>query len=218
MAFILIGQGINNPVPLQRLFPVVDVEETGEIAPKRAIDEAHHLQRKFEDDVLVAEQRMVGAARASAAYRAAGEVAVENLQAHQIMVSPVVTVTVDSTADEVLKLFQAQRFRHLPVVGGEDRDLLGMVSDRDLLRHYGGVTEAFRRTRPHGGEMPITDLMHSPVLTAAPETDVRYIARLFIERHIGAMPIVENGVLAGIITRSDLLGAVMRHFVLELWA
>ncbi|MBL1259021.1 MAG: hypothetical protein COB33_000650 [Thiotrichaceae bacterium] len=52
MAFILIGPGISNPVPLKRLFSHREVEETGEIAPKRAIDEAHHTQHKYEDDVL----------------------------------------------------------------------------------------------------------------------------------------------------------------------
>lgn len=218
MAFILIGQGINNPVPLQRLFPARDIEQIEEVAAKRAIDEAHRLQHEYEDDVLAAEQRMAGAARAASAYREAEEVAVENLQARQIMNSPVVSVTAETTADEVLQLFQAWRLRHLPVVSDETGGLIGMISDRDLLRHFGGITDEYRRTRPRGGELRVTDLMHSPVLTADPATDVRYIARLFVERHIGAMPIIENGALAGIITRNDLLGAVMRHFVLELWA
>ncbi len=56
------------------------------------------------------------------------------------------------------------------------------------------------------------------VLTASVDTDVRYIARLFAEQHIGAMPVAKEGELKGIITRSDLLGAVMRHYGLELWA
>ncbi len=214
MAFILIGPGISNPVPLQKLFPKREVEETAAIAPKREIDEAHHPQHKFEDDVLVAEQLMSGAARA--AYQAAEQVPVDKLLARQIMVSPVMTLTPEATVDEAMGLFRARDFRHLPVVENEAGGLIGMVSDRDLLRHLAGVASGQPPAR--GGESNVGKLMQSPVLTAGIETDVRYIARLFVERHIGAVPIVDGGQLVGIITRSDLLGSVMRHFVLELWA
>ena len=56
------------------------------------------------------------------------------------------------------------------------------------------------------------------VLTANVDADARYIARLFVEQRIGAMPVATDGVLQGIITRSDVLGAIMWHYVLELWA
>ena len=215
MAFILIGPGISNPVPLKKLFHNREVEETEEIAAKRAIDEAHHPQHKFEDDVLVAEQLMSGAARA--AYQAAEQVPlpVDKLMARQIMVSPVMTLTAETSVDEAMQFFGERNFRHLPVVDGAG-GLTGMVSDRDLLRYLAGVGATQPPVR--GGETPVSRLMQSPVLTAGIETDVRYIARLFVERHIGAVPIVDGGQLVGVITRSDLLGSVMRHFVLELWA
>ena len=213
MAFILIGPGISNPVPLKKLFPSRTVEETGEIAPKRAIDEAHHPQHKFEDDVLFAEQLMSGAARA--AYQAADHTAVDKLLARQIMVSPVMALTAETTVAEAMELFEARNFRHLPVLD-EAGDLIGMVSDRDLLRYLAGVDAA--QPPLHGGDTQVNTLMQSPLLTAGVETDVRYIARLFVERRIGAVPIVNEGQLVGIITRSDLLASVMRHFVLELWA
>jgi len=216
MAFILIGPGINNPVPLQRLFPARGVEEAEEIAPKRAIDEAHHPQHKFEDDVLTAEQVMGGAARD--AYQATKQLPQEKLLARQIMASPVLTLTPETTVDEAMTLFHARAFRHLPVVDGEVGRLLGMVSDRDLLHHLAGVTDDYRRGLPQSSVAPVSLLMKSPVLTASVDTDVRFIARLFVERHIGAVPIIDDGQLVGIITRSDLLGSVMRHFVLELWA
>lgn len=60
--------------------------------------------------------------------------------------------------------------------------------------------------------------MAPQVLTASIDTDVRHIARLFVEQHIGAMPIVKEEKLKGMITRSDVLGTVMRHYALELSA
>ena len=59
--------------------------------------------------------------------------------------------------------------------------------------------------------------MRSPVLTAVETTDVRLIARLFVEYHIGAVPVLAGHEIAGIITRSDVLRAVMLHYGLELW-
>lgn len=216
MAFILIGPGLNSSVPLQRLFPPREVEETEAIAPKRAIDEEHHAQHKFEDDALVAKQLMSGAARS--AYQSAEHVSMDKLLARQIMVSPVMTLTSETTVDEAMQLFRARGFHHVPVVANEAGGLLGMVSDGDLLHHLAGVSEDFRHQPPQSGATPVGPLMKSPVLTASVDTDVRYIARLFVERHIGAMPITDDGELVGIITRSDLLRSVMRHFVLELWA
>ncbi|MCF6322712.1 MAG: CBS domain-containing protein [Gammaproteobacteria bacterium] len=213
MAFILIGPGINNPVPLTKLFPYREVEETAAIAPKRAINEEHHPQHKFEDDVLVAEHLMSGVARA--AYQATEQLPVDKLMARQIMTSPVMTLTPATMVDEAMQLFSERNFRHLLVVD-ETGDLVGMVSDRDLLRYLAGIDRLQPPAR--GGATQVRTLMQSPVLTAGIETDVRYIARLFVERHIGAVPIVDGGQLVGMITRSDLLGSVMRHFVLELWA
>jgi len=46
--------------------------------------------------------------------------------------------------------------------------------------------------------------MKTHLLTASADTDVCYIARLFVEQHIGAMLIVKEGYLVGIITRNDV--------------
>lgn len=132
--------------------------------------------------------------------------------AHQIMQESVVTLTPEMKIDQALNLFQKRGFRHLPVVLAEGK-VTGMVSDRDVLQYQAGL-----KGRGQKKAMPIERLMKSPVITAVMETDVRYIARLFIERRIGAIPIVDNGALTGIVTRSDILQAMIIHYELELWA
>ena len=54
-------------------------------------------------------------------------------------------------------------------------------------------------------------------VTADVDTGARYITQLFVEQRIGAMPVATDIVLRGIITRSDVPGALMRHYVLESW-
>ena len=133
------------------------------------------------------------------------------------MSSPVVTLTEQATVDDATLLLHAQRFRHVPVTvnGG---DLIGMRSDRDLLHALSGLNE---RSEPQHAAADdndrVTALMRSPVLTLVGNTVVRLIASLFVEYHIGAVPVLAGHKIAGIITRSDVMRAVMLHYGLELW-
>jgi acetoin utilization protein AcuB len=52
--------------------------------------------------------------------------------------------------------------------------------------------------------------MTAPVATAAPDTTVREAANLLRGRHIGCLPIVEDGRLVGIVTVADLLDLLAR--------
>ncbi|MCB0353692.1 MAG: CBS domain-containing protein [Bdellovibrionales bacterium] len=124
--------------------------------------------------------------------------------AQQIMSSPVVTVQADRPLTAAKKIFQSQRFRHLPVVSSEGR-LVGILSDRDALS---APMSAGR----------ISEVMTKGVLTARPEAEIREMAKIMIEERIGAMPIVdETHQLVGILTRTDILRTVMHHAPLELW-
>ena len=140
------------------------------------------------------------------------------LHAEQIMSTPVTTLTPETSILEAWALFRQTRYRHIPVVDGNGR-LTGIVSDRDLLR-YAAVNG---RIPPYDGDSPeartpIATLMKPRVLTATPDTEIRQIARVLIEQHIGAMPIMDGaGRLRGIVTRSDILRALVTHAPLELW-
>lgn len=56
--------------------------------------------------------------------------------------------------------------------------------------------------------MKARDVMTSPVITVAPETTVQEVAALLCERRIGALPVVQDGRLVGIVRETDL---VRRH-------
>lgn len=53
--------------------------------------------------------------------------------------------------------------------------------------------------------MKARDIMTSPVITVAPETTVKAVAALLFERRIGALPVVQDGRLVGIVSETDLL-------------
>jgi nucleotide-binding universal stress UspA family protein len=86
-------------------------------------------------------------------------------------------------------------FRCVPILG--DGAPVGIVTDRDIRQHTGYLdqTEAFKA-------------MSEPLITVTPSTDIREAARLLRERKIGALPVVEDGKLVGVITTDDVLEAL----------
>jgi acetoin utilization protein AcuB len=96
------------------------------------------------------------------------------------------------------------RFRHLPIL--DEGRLRGVLSDRDLQRALAAGKSA---------DEPVAELVHSPAITAAPDTPVEAVARLLRDNKIGCLPIVEvapagGEALVGIVTESDVLGAFVR--------
>ncbi|HOP30825.1 MAG TPA: CBS domain-containing protein [Spirochaetota bacterium] len=133
--------------------------------------------------------------------------------AYQIMNSPVKTIPPDMKITEVWNLFKSAGIYHAPVVTGENR-IEGIVSDRDLLKSL--IIENDRVVNRTDGV--ISDIMVREVITAGRFTDIRRIAKVMFDEHIGSMPVLDdNRKLEGIITRSDILHALVNYPPLKLW-
>jgi len=90
-----------------------------------------------------------------------------------------------------------------------------MLSDRDLLR-VGGTPDA--APVPDVGSLQVADIMSSPVFSAHPDTPIRDIAEVMLVERIGAIAICDDeGSLVGILTRSDILRALVNRAPLDLW-
>jgi acetoin utilization protein AcuB len=115
----------------------------------------------------------------------------------QVMTTPVVMVTPETLAGQAWELLQEHHFRHLPVV--RFGRLVGMVSDRDL-----------RVARALADEPTVGDLGRVDVTTVERDTPVEEASRLMLEQKIGALPVVQDGALVGIVTESDLFRMLTR--------
>jgi CBS domain-containing protein len=126
--------------------------------------------------------------------------------AGEIMTHEVVSVAPSETNEAVRELFQQNRFHHLPIVD-QDKRVVGIISDRDLLRSIIDRQAA-----------PLSELMVKKVLTALPETPIHDLASTLFHEKIGCIPITSaDGKLVGIITRSDLLRCLMEVNKLQSW-
>jgi acetoin utilization protein AcuB len=136
------------------------------------------------------------------------------MRSERWMKHPVITVRPHDSARHAREVMEEHRINQLPVV--VDGRLIGIVTDRDLRDVFPSVFEAggpLERRRAKAGTdpatIPVEDVMTHDVLTLGPGSLVADAARLMRRERIGAVPIVDGGRLVGILTRSDVLDAVV---------
>ena len=111
-------------------------------------------------------------------------------------------------------MLENYRINQLAVL--EENRLVGIVTDRDLRDAFPSVIDVLRgktregrRTYTQPEEVSVEMVMAANPQTLGPEDDLGAAARLLRRERIGGLPIVENHRLVGILTRSDLLDALL---------
>ena len=172
-------------------------------------------------DIFAARHReasdTTGQEQAVAAYRSMQPRDLERgpiYHARQIMHSPVLTARADDPVEQVWRIMAEHRIRQVPVLDFAHR-LVGLVNDRDLLTVFNVEQDRLRDVLVRTA----SDVMRTPVVTAAPVTDIRRIARVMLDYGQSGVPIMdEREVLIGFVSRGDILRTVTIEPPLSLWA
>jgi acetoin utilization protein AcuB len=120
-----------------------------------------------------------------------------------IMRSPIVSVSTDTTLEDAYRTMREKGIRHLPVLEGGE--LAGVITDRDLRLATSALAPS-----PFAPGSRVSGVMSRRPLTADPFDPVEDAARVMREQKIGCLPVVEEGRLIGIVTGLDLLDALIR--------
>jgi len=113
-----------------------------------------------------------------------------------LMSYPVRTISPDITLDDAERLML--RYGHGGLTVTDAGRVLGIVSRRDV-----------DRARHHGfGHAPVRGYLGRTVVTITPEAPLPEIERVMIEHNVGRLPVLDDGRLVGIVTRSDVLRAL----------
>lgn len=136
------------------------------------------------------------------------------MRAKDLMTSAVVVVRPDTPAKEAAAVLTSHGYTLLPVVDAYD-NLVGVVSEADLIR---GRILPDPRALIHDDPSPLADpsaRLVADVMTAEPVVvdttlDAVAITKLMLDRHLRALPVVDDGRLAGIVTRRDVLRTIAR--------
>jgi CBS domain-containing protein len=138
-----------------------------------------------------------------------------------VMVSNVITVGPRASVKELADILFANRISAVPVVG-EHGELIGIVSDSDLMRHVEISSERcrFRWLELLLGNQAavaeyvgtdarkVADVMTREVITATLDMPLREVAALLERNSIRRAPVVSGGKLVGIVTHANLIQAL----------
>ena len=127
------------------------------------------------------------------------------------MSKQVITTHPDRPLAEAVDLMNDHRIRHVPVLDGER--LVGIISDRDV-----------RNALPRGADLhgPIdaqckaslsrraSEVMTKHPITIPDDFSIHEAAEIMCREKISALPVMEQGRVAGIISAEDLLWALMQ--------
>jgi len=132
----------------------------------------------------------------------------------ELMTGGVITVRRETSVLETRDLMAKEKIRHLPVraAGG---GLVGIVTDRDIrLNLPSRATSLSVQEINHLlTELTVDQVMTRSVITISPDDPARTAAQLMLDHRIGALPVLDDGHLIGIITETDILRAYVRTTV-----
>jgi acetoin utilization protein AcuB len=125
------------------------------------------------------------------------------------MTSNPYTVTPDATIAETLELMRQKKVRRLPVL--ENGRLVGIITERKLLEVSPSPATSLSIFEINYllAKTKVGSLMTRDVFTVTPGTLLEEAARIMRDHDVGALPVLDDGQLVGIITETDLFDAFL---------
>ena len=130
----------------------------------------------------------------------------------EIMTKAVFAVRENESLAEVADLMVEHNCRHVPVINS-DREVVGIVSERDLLRVNTSLDLGKLATMDRAGflsDHPVLEVMSVDPETVDTEASVSEACRILLEYKFDCVPVIEGSVLAGILTTTDILREAIR--------
>jgi CBS-domain-containing membrane protein len=144
------------------------------------------------------------------------------MQAAAIMTAPVIGIEPTASISDAAGLMLSRKISGLPVIRN-DGALVGIVSEGDFLRR-GELGTKQKRSRwleflvspgraadeyVQANGRRIDEVMTADVVTVSPGASLPEIVELMTRHHVKRIPVVDDGNVVGIVTRSDLLRALL---------
>lgn len=144
-----------------------------------------------------------------------------------IMERDPVTVHPEDSVETLLRTLRQHELPGVPVINGGGR-CIGIVTESDLVLRdeeedlrlplhidlFGGTiflgpVKRFEERLKKAIAATVEDMMTSDPVTVAPDTELHEAARLIAEHRHNRLPVVEHGRLVGVVTRLDVLEAIV---------
>ncbi len=155
------------------------------------------------------------------------------MKVRDLMTTQVVTLKADETVKKAVLKFALDNISGAPVVDNRNH-LLGILSENDILNvimdyqtkldrensdsvmltysmdSTSETDERLKRLSDEISNKPVSEIMTRTVLTTSPDASVMEVLRSMIEMQVNRLPVLEKGVVVGIITRGDIIFALYK--------
>ncbi len=129
---------------------------------------------------------------------------------HKYMSNKVVTASPDISVGEATRTMIEKGFRRIPIV--KEDVLLGIVTASDVMR-YLGSGEIFQKLMTgdvsDAFQVPLKSLILRDIVWTNSGIDIGEAAALMLKNKVGALPIIDDGELCGILTERDIIKALV---------
>ncbi|GAA4932776.1 CBS domain-containing protein [Algibacter agarivorans] len=130
-----------------------------------------------------------------------------------IMTENVITLKKNDNLEKAEHLFKKHHIRHIPVVSGNV--VVGMLSYSDLLRlSFADVTDNKDENVDAlvYNMFTIKQVMKNNIVTVSSSNSIKEVAEILATREFHALPVVDNNILVGIVTTTDLIKYLLKQF------
>lgn len=131
------------------------------------------------------------------------------LQVRDVMTSSLLVQDPDCPLSMVTKVMTSHQFRRLPIVKNDV--LFGIITATDIVRYIGSGKVFEKLITGHVAEVmavPVRELISGNLFTTEPKTSITDAAREMLAKGVGALPVIENSRLVGLVTEFDLVRAL----------
>ena len=127
------------------------------------------------------------------------------LTANDLMTVNPITIEPTTTLRRIIEIMKQEGCRQVPIL--DNNQLIGIVTDRDVRLAMNSPMVLHGRWQDEEllDQATAENVMTTNPLTTTPETPVYQVARILSTYKFGALPVLDDGTLVGIITVSDLL-------------
>jgi len=126
----------------------------------------------------------------------------------EIMNKKIHTVSSDDRVIHARRIMINEDIARLPVV--DQGNLVGMISDNEISFALAKIKKSFSigKQKHRLDELLVKDVMKKPAIWASPMMTVTEASHEMLKKNIGALPIIKNDKLIGIVSRTDLLNTI----------
>ena len=129
-------------------------------------------------------------------------------QVKEIMMKNLHFVSPDDRVVHARRIMIDQNIARLPVV--DKGKLVGMISDTEIAFALADLKKSLPlgRQKHRLDELLVEDVMKTPVVWTESKITISEAAKIMLNKNLGALPVIDNGKLVGIISRTDLLNTI----------